>query len=48
MKALENLALERVARAMQQGRGDVNWEVSGEITEFQGENFLLITRAVIK
>ncbi len=47
---LANLNLERVARTLK-GADDsqrVRWSVSGEVTEFMGRNFLLISRAVHK
>ena len=45
---LENLALERVSRVLEQSRTLPQWRVSGTITEFHGGNFLLIRRAVVK
>jgi hypothetical protein len=45
---LENLALERVARALEEIREPGLWSVSGTVTEFRGANYLLITRAVLK
>jgi hypothetical protein len=45
---LENLSLERVIHAIrdnpQQGQ---TWKVSGVVTEFEGRNYLLITRAIL-
>lgn len=45
---LENLSLERVIHAIrdnpQQGQ---SWKVSGVVTEFEGRNYLLITRAIV-
>src|SRR5690606_16565818 len=46
--ALENLNLERVAISLHGADGDQLWSVSGELTEFQGDNYLLIRRAVKK
>lgn len=46
--ALENLNLERVAISLQAAGGDQLWSVTGELTEFQGDNYLLIRRAVKK
>ncbi|MBP86037.1 MAG: hypothetical protein CMJ64_04860 [Planctomycetaceae bacterium] len=43
---LENLALERVSRDLEQGTR--KWNVSGAITEYRGANYLLIERAVLK
>ena len=48
LRLLENLALERVIRTQDELREDRPWTVSGVVTEFQGENFLLLTRAVAK
>jgi hypothetical protein len=45
---LENLALERVMRLVQQAASPHTWVVSGTVTEYQGANFLLIERAVIR
>jgi hypothetical protein len=45
---LENLALERVARAVEEIRQPGLWSVSGTLTEFRGANFLLISRAVLR
>jgi hypothetical protein len=47
-RVLENLALERVSRALDESRGQRQWVVSGVLTEFQGSNFLLVTKAVIQ
>jgi len=46
-RVLENLALQRVGVALDEGRGQGQWLVSGIITEFRGANYLLITKAVI-
>ena len=48
--ALENLNLERVARTLKGSdeSESIRWSVSGMVTEFNGRNFLLITRAVYK
>jgi hypothetical protein len=42
---LENLNLERIARAMAETTDDVRWEIDAEVTEFSGSSFLLISRA---
>lgn len=47
LRALQNLALERIVQSIQEERGRYQWVVSGVITEFRGANYLLITRAVI-
>ena len=48
LRVLENLALERVARALHELPQTRTWAVTGTVTEYQGENYLLITRAVLK
>jgi hypothetical protein len=48
LRCLENLQLERVARAIEESQGQRQWVVSGTITEFRGANYLLITKAVIR
>jgi hypothetical protein len=45
---LENLALERVIRLVRQSAAPQSWVVSGTVTEYQGSNYLLIDRAVIR
>ena len=46
---LENLALERVVRVMGDSNdaSKIEWSVDGTVTEYQGENYLMITRAVV-
>jgi hypothetical protein len=44
---LENLALERVTRVVRQDSSTQTWIVSGVLTEYQGNNFLLIERAIL-
>jgi len=44
---LENLALERILTAIQQRPDRQYWRIDGEFTEFRGENFVLIRRAVV-
>jgi len=48
--ALPNLNLERVLRLLKSSEepNSIRWSVTGEVTEFSGENFLLISRAVYK
>jgi hypothetical protein len=43
---LENLQLERILTAIQEKSGREFWKVEGEFTEFRGENYVLIRRAV--
>jgi hypothetical protein len=50
-RVLENLALERIARVLEDpsGLGHARkWSVTGLITEFRGSNYLLIERAILK
>ncbi len=46
--ALENLALERIARSVDESPDQILWNLTGVLTEYRGQNYLLITRAVIK
>ena len=48
LRVLPNLALERVVRILEDNPSVRTWNVSGVITEYQGENYLLLTRAVLK
>ena len=48
LRVLENLALERVARVLDDNPSMRSWSVTGVITEFRGENYLLVTRATLK
>ena len=43
--ALENLNLERIARAVGDAASAVEWAVDGTVTEYQGNNYLLVTHA---
>lgn len=47
---LANLNLERVIRTLKGSdeSESIRWSVSGQVTEFNGRNYLLITRAVYK
>jgi hypothetical protein len=45
---LENLNLERVAQTIAQNPDDLEWRVTGLVTEFRGENYLLIRRAILE
>jgi hypothetical protein len=42
-RVLENLTLQRVVDAIGQDPNDVRWVISGTITEFDGENWLLLS-----
>ncbi len=44
---LENLALERVWKMLDESRGR-QWSVTGVITEYRGRNYFLIERVVLK
>lgn len=46
VRVLENLALQRVAQMIQQDPSDNRWMISGTITEFFGENRLIVVFAV--
>ena len=45
---LENLNLERISKMISRAPKQMDWEVSGEVTEYRGANFLLVRRAVLK
>jgi len=45
LRVLENLALERISRSLEDNRGS-KWTVSGLVTEYRGSNYLLVTKAV--
>jgi hypothetical protein len=42
---LENLALERIARAVHDNPEALDWCITGTATEYQGANYLLVTHA---
>jgi hypothetical protein len=44
---LENLNLERVLQVIRDNPTQLEWSVDGELTEYQGENFLLIHRVLL-
>lgn len=44
---LENLNLQRIAQISAGSADSLEWTVSGVITEFQGTNYLLVTRAAL-
>jgi hypothetical protein len=46
--ALENLTIERVAQSLADNPLSQQWIVSGTVTEYRGNNYLLVTRAVMK
>ena len=43
LRVLENLALQRVVAAISEDSNDVHWTVTGTVTEFGNENWLLLT-----
>ncbi len=47
LKVLENLALERIWKMLNDTRGR-QWSVSGTVTEYRGGNYLLIDRVVLR
>lgn len=44
--ALENLASQRILKATLDDAADERWVVNGQITEFQGHNFILLDRVM--
>lgn len=46
LQVLENLALERVWKMLDEARGR-QWRVNGSVTEYRGRNYLLIERVVL-
>ncbi|MEO8270271.1 MAG: hypothetical protein ABI557_11170 [Aureliella sp.] len=44
--ALENLASQRILKANMDDAGDERWVINGQITEFQGHNFILLDRVM--
>lgn len=48
MVCLENLNLERIARAITDNTEQLEWRVSGVLTEYGGANYLLVDRAILK
>jgi hypothetical protein len=47
-EGLENLAIERIARTIGDSPDQLEWTISGIITEYRGANYLLVTQAVLK
>jgi hypothetical protein len=45
---LENLNLERVTNQLAENPEAQDWTVSGQITEYRGSNYLLLSRAILK
>ncbi len=44
---LENLNLQRIARAVADDPRQLRWKVSGTVTEYRGANFLLVRQAIL-
>jgi len=47
LRCLENLMLERIARLADRSPDMLEWKMRGTVTEFRGNNFLLVTHAVL-
>jgi hypothetical protein len=45
---LENLNLERIARAIEEDSAQLQWSVTGTVTEYRGANFLTVECAILK
>lgn len=48
LSGLQNLAMERVARVLRESHSEPEWMVTGVVTEYEGGNYLLLQRAVLK
>jgi hypothetical protein len=46
-KVLENLALQRVSQELDGNKGARQWTVSAEVTEYKGNNYLLLKKIVV-
>jgi hypothetical protein len=48
LAGLENLNLQRITRHLRAAdtAADIQWKISGTVTEYEGRNFILIERAV--
>jgi len=46
--ALENLALDRISRVLDENATPRTWSVTGVVTEFRSGNFLFVTKATVK
>ena len=46
MIALENLAAQRILKAVLDDAGDAQWIVGGQITEFHDRNYILLDRVI--
>ncbi|MDA7950579.1 MAG: hypothetical protein MPJ24_03740 [Pirellulaceae bacterium] len=45
---LENLALERIALTLKDNLGTQHWSIDGFVTEYEGKNYLFVTKATLK
>ena len=48
LDGLENQTLERVATVIGEDPRPMEWLVTGSVTEFKGNNYILVTRAILK
>jgi hypothetical protein len=46
-RVLENLALQRVSQELEGNKGARQWTVSAEVTEYKGNNYLLLKKIVV-
>jgi hypothetical protein len=46
-RVLENLALQRVSQVLDENKGARQWTVSAEVTEYKGNNYLLLKKIVV-
>ena len=45
---LENQTLERLATVISEDPSQLEWLVTGVVTEFKGNNYILVTKAILK
>jgi len=45
---LENLNLQRIVRVIADNPAEMQWDITGTVTEYLGTNFLLVHRAVLR
>ena len=48
LKILENRMMERVVQTQENSTGELEWVVTGTVTEYRGSNFLLLTHVILK
>ena len=48
IRGLENLNLARIVNTIVDSPDSLTWSVSGVLTEYQGANYLLVTKAIVK